>query len=87
MISAQPTEARPLTVTVPLAESGLADYPAFRSAPGWKEVRHGAHNITLEGEFVWNAAARKLTKGNLQLVELNAAGSFINFTRWVGPSA
>ncbi|MEI6178611.1 MAG: hypothetical protein WCS43_17095 [Verrucomicrobiota bacterium] len=85
MISAQPTEGRPLTVTVRLEESGLADYPAFRSAPGWKEVLHGAHNITLEGEFVRNVAARKLTKGNLPLVELDAVGTFINFSKMREP--
>ena len=78
VISAQPTEARPLTVTIQLEEYGLANYPAFRSAPGWKETRHDAHNITLECEFVWDAAARKLTKGSIPLVRLDSAGSFIS---------
>jgi hypothetical protein len=78
VISAQPTENRPLTVSIRLEEYGLANYPAFRSAPGWKETRHDPHNITLECEFVWDAAARKLTKGSVPLVQLNSAGNFIS---------
>lgn len=78
VISAQPTETRPLTVSIRLEEYGLATYPAFRSAPGWKETRHDPHNITLECEFVWDAAARKLTKGSVPLVQLDSAGNFIS---------
>jgi len=71
VISAQPTEAWPLSVSIRLEESGLATYPAFRNAPDWKETHHNAHNITLECEFVWDAAAGKLTKGSVPLVTLD----------------
>lgn len=79
VISAQPTESLPLTVSFRLEEYGLADYPAFRRAAGWKETRHDAHNITLECEFVWDATSRKLTQGTLPFVELDASGRFINW--------
>ncbi|MEO7099550.1 MAG: hypothetical protein ABI162_09335 [Luteolibacter sp.] len=78
VLSAQPTETQPLTVTIRLEEYGLARYPAFRGAPGWKETRHDAQNITLECEFVWDAAARKLAKGAVPLVQLDASGHFIS---------
>jgi len=80
VITAQPTEARPLTVTIRLEEYGLATYPAFRSASGWKETRHGAHNITLECEFVWDADALKLVKGSVPLVEVDHAFRHIVMT-------
>ncbi len=86
VISALPTDAHPLTVSIRLEEYGLADYPAFRSAPGWKETRHDPHNITLECEFVWDAAARKLTRGSVPLVELSAAGDFISPLPEVSPT-
>jgi len=78
VISAQPTEARPLTVSIRLEEYGLASFPAFRSAPGWKETRYDAHNITLECEFVWDPAVRKLTKGSVPFVEMDAERHFIS---------
>lgn len=79
MLTAQPTEARPLTISIRLEEYGLASYPAFRSAPGWKETRHDAHNIMLECEFVWDAAAGKLVRGTVPLVAMDAAKQFISF--------
>ncbi len=69
VISAQPTDARPLIVTISVDESGLANYPAFRNAPGWKETVD-PNAIELECEFVWDAAANKLTKGSVPLVQL-----------------
>lgn len=77
VISAQPTDARPLTVSLHLEESGLANYPAFRSAAGWKETIGDNPNsltITLECEFVWNTATSKLTKGSVPLVQLERQG-------------
>lgn len=86
VISAQPTETRPLTVSIRLEEDGLANYPAFRSAPGWKETRHDPHNITLECEFVWDAVARKLTKGSIPLVQLDSGSNFISPIPGGGPT-
>lgn len=77
VISAQPTEARPLTVSFRVEESGLSNYPAFRSAPGWKETRQDSlhsHNILLECEFVWDPVANNLTKGSVPLVQLESRG-------------
>jgi hypothetical protein len=71
VVSAQPTEKRPLTVVIQLEERGLAEFPAFRGAPGWKESRHGANMVVLECELVWDATERKLTKGTVPLVKLN----------------
>jgi hypothetical protein len=69
VISVQPTEARPLTVSVVVDEPGR--YPAFRSAAGWKETHHDG---AIECEFVWDAAARKLTKGSVPLVQMEELG-------------
>lgn len=80
VITAQPTELRPLTISIRLEEYGLATYPAFRSAPGWQETRHDPHNIELKCEFVWDASARKLVKGSVPLVEINASIDFITMT-------
>ena len=80
VITAQPTEARPLAISIWLEESGLAKFSAFRNAPGWKETRHEAHNNVLECEFVWDAAARKLMKGSVPLVEMNRSIDFITQT-------
>lgn len=66
VISVQPTEARPLTVSVVVDEPGL--YPAFRSTAGWKEKEPDG---AIECEFVWDAAARKVTRGSVPLVQLN----------------
>lgn len=77
VISAQPTEARPLKVSFHLEESGLAKYAAFRTAPGWKETRQdigASHTITLACEFVWDAKANKLTRGSVPLVQLERRG-------------
>ncbi len=70
VIATQPTDARPLTVAIRLEEYGLASYPAFRIADGWKETKHDPHNVTLECQFVWDAVANKLTKGSVPLVQL-----------------
>lgn len=75
-VAVQPTEKRPLKVAIWVEERGLADYPAFRGAAGWKETRHDAHKIVLECEFVWDPAERKLLKGSVPLVKLNAQGGF-----------
>ncbi len=77
VVAAQPTEKRPLSVAIRVEERGLASYPAFQGAPGWKETRNDAHNIVLECEFVWDATARKLMKGTVPLVKLNTQGGFI----------
>ena len=69
VISVQPTEARPLTVSVVVDEPGI--YPAFRSAAGWQETQHDG---AIECEFVWDAAARKMTKGSVPLVQLEGLG-------------
>ncbi|MEO5917220.1 MAG: hypothetical protein ABIS50_23520 [Luteolibacter sp.] len=73
VISAQPVEAKPLTVSFHVEESGLAKYSAFRSAEGWQETRQdngSSHIIELKCEFVWDAATHKLTKGSVPLVHL-----------------
>lgn len=70
VIAAQPTEKKSLTVTLRLEEYHLANYPAFRSAAGWKESKQSPSNITLECEFIWNPIDGKLTKGSVPLVEL-----------------
>lgn len=80
VISAQPTEARPLSVSFTVEEPGLARYYAFRSAPGWKETQRGddsSHTIGLECEFVWDPAANKLAKGSVPLVQLERPGWII----------
>lgn len=77
VISAQPTEAKPLTFSFAVEESGLVKYSAFRSAAGWKETRHDSlhsHRIELECAFVWDASAQKLTKGSVPLVQLERRG-------------
>ncbi len=74
VISAQPTEARPLTVSFRFEESGLANYSAFRDAPGWKEIRGSGDTIELECEFVWDPATNKLTRGSVPLVQLESRG-------------
>lgn len=76
VISAQPTEAKPLTVSFHVEESALSRFPAFHGAAGWKETRNSANPnlITLEGEFVWDSTANKLTKGSIPLVELKSRG-------------
>jgi len=71
ILAAQPTVQRPLTVSIVVEEGRLAAYPAFRTAPGWKETRHGTNNILLESEFVWDPVARKLIKGSVPLVNLD----------------
>ncbi len=70
VISAQPTEARPLSVSFLVEESSLASYPAFRGAPGWKESIDPNNHVVLECEFVWDAVSGKLTKGFVPLVRL-----------------
>jgi hypothetical protein len=73
VISAQPTEARPLIVSFMIDEPGAANFAAFRGADGWLETRHDSahsHAVTLECEFVWDAAANKLTRGSIPLVQL-----------------
>ena len=80
VVTAQPTEARPLKVSIRLEEHGLATYPAFRSAPGWTEMKNDAHKTELKCEFVWDAAAKKLVKGSVPLVEINASTDFITMT-------
>lgn len=82
VISTQPTESRPLTVTFILEETELARYPAFRSAAGWKETRHkgpNSHHVELNCEFAWNAAEQTLTKGSIPLVRLGNLG-------WINPN-
>ncbi|MES2658551.1 MAG: hypothetical protein V4689_08030 [Verrucomicrobiota bacterium] len=77
VISAQPTEARPLTFSFTVEESGIANYPAFRDAAGWKEIRHDtphSSHFKLECEFVWDASASKLTKGSVPLVQAQGRG-------------
>jgi hypothetical protein len=77
VISAQPTEARPLSVSFVLEDSGLAAYSAFRDAPGWKETRQDSlhsHSVMLECEFVWDPATNKLTRGSIPLVQLGSRG-------------
>ena len=74
VVATQPTEERRLTVAIRLEEFDLAGFPAFRSADGWKETKHDPHNATLECEFVWDAAANKLTKGSVPLVQLERRG-------------
>ncbi len=76
VVATQPTEERPLTVAILLEERGLAEYPAFRGAPGWKETRPGARYVVLECGFVWDVTARKLIKGTVPLVKLNTQGGF-----------
>lgn len=76
VVAAQPAERRPLRVAIRLEERGLASYPAFRGAPEWKETLRDAHYVVLECEFVWDATARKLTKGTVPLVKLNTGGCF-----------
>ena len=76
VVAAQPTEKRPLKVAIRFEERGLASYTAFRGAPDWKEIRHDAHNIVFECEFVWDPVARKLIKGSVPLVKLNTQGGF-----------
>ncbi len=68
VLSAQPTEIRPLTVTINLEEYGLAGLPAFRSAAGWQENHINPHQITLTCEFVWDPSTRKLLKGSVPLL-------------------
>jgi len=72
VISKQPTEAEPLTISFTVEESEIARYPAFRSAEGWQEnhqIRTYSTRITLKCEFVWDAVEHKLTKGSIPLVQ------------------
>lgn len=81
VISAQPTAAAPLTISIRVEESGLAGFPAFRNSEGWKETpedRSHSRSIVLACEFVWDAAAGKLTKGSIPLVQLDQLG-------WIAP--
>jgi hypothetical protein len=89
VVSAQPTEARILTVSFMVEESALADYPAFRGAAGWKETKqNGPHNrsTVLECDFIWDAAAGKLAAGSVPLVEVDAAARFITEMPEFAPS-
>ena len=76
VISAQPTDAKPLTVSFHIEESALSRFPAFHGAAGWKETRNSANPnlITFECAFVWDPSANKLTKGSIPLVELKSRG-------------
>jgi hypothetical protein len=89
VISAQPTESRTLTVSFIIEESGLANFPAFRSAAGWKETKQESlHNrsTVLECEFIWDAAAGKLVKGSVPMVEVDAAARFITMADAPSPA-
>jgi hypothetical protein len=68
VLAAQPTEARPLEVSIHLEENGLAALPAFRSAAGWQETRTNPHRITLTCDFVWDPDTRELVKGSVPLL-------------------
>ncbi len=81
VVSSQPTDAAPLTISIRVEESGLARFPAFRNAPGWKETRDDrvhSRSIELRCDFVWEAATGSLTKGSVPLVQLDQPG-------WIAP--
>ncbi|GAA5116653.1 hypothetical protein JIN84_18640 [Luteolibacter yonseiensis] len=71
VISKQPTEAKPLTISFTVEESAISGYSSFRNDESWHESRPDADKVMLKCEFVWDAAARKLTKGSIPLVKLD----------------
>ncbi len=74
VISAQPREGKPLTVSFLVDESSLPRYSAFRGASGWKKSTDSNNQSQLECEFVWDAAAKKLARGSVPLVQLESSG-------------
>lgn len=71
VLSAQPTEEKPLEVRLYLEQNGLVRYPAFRSAPGWTEDLTDSKNryASLSAKFVWDPVGKKLAKGSVPLVK------------------
>lgn len=76
VLATQPTDEKPLRVSIELLESEVPAYENFRNAPGWKETpsEKTDEGIVLECEFVWNAAEEKLSKGSVPLVQMKSLG-------------
>lgn len=81
VMATQPTEARPLVVSIKVDETSLPEFAPFRNLAEWNET-HG-RNTVLKCEFVWDAKQQKLTKGSLPVIEMTspvgspAAGSAV----------
>ncbi|RYD20870.1 MAG: hypothetical protein EOP88_13390 [Verrucomicrobiaceae bacterium] len=73
VIATQPTEARPLVVSMKVHETGLSDFAPFRNLEEWSE-NHGNETV-LTCEFVWDAKQQKLTKGSLPVLDMTSPGS------------
>lgn len=76
VISGQPREDRPLTVSIIVKEHSLARLAPFRTAPGWKETKR-LGSIFLGCEFVWDLTNRKLLQGSVPLVTLDKSSTLI----------
>lgn len=77
IVAAQPTDARPLRVSIAVEKSSPPTYSAFSESAGWKETtpeNPNSSTSTLECEFVWNAAEKQLAKGTVPLVRMPRPG-------------
>lgn len=75
VLSTQPTEDKPLRITIELLESELSSFAAFRNASDWKETpSRKSDNTELECEFVWDPLEKALTKGSVPLVQMKSIG-------------
>jgi hypothetical protein len=70
-LSTQPTNEKPLKVSIRVLDSELAGFAAFRNAADWKETpSKKADETVLECEFVWNTEEKLLVKGSVPLVQM-----------------
>lgn len=69
VMATQPTDARPLVVSIKVDETSLSGFAPFRNLEEWSET-HGT-GMVLKCEFVWDAKQQKLTKGSLPVLGMD----------------